>query len=74
MPHMEGARSQQAVAGSPQQVTSHTEKILNESVHRQEALRVSGRLEASHLALALSGRLMRNLRSIVLVLLGAVDH
>ena len=34
MPHMERTRSQQAVVGSPQQVTSNTEKILNESVHR----------------------------------------
>ena len=74
MPHMERTRSQQAVVGSPQQVTSNTEEILNESVHRQEALRVSGRLEAPHLALTLSGRLMRDLRSIVLVLLGAVDN
>ena len=74
MPHMERARSQQAVVTSPQQVTSHTKEILHESVHGQEALRVSGRLEASHLAFALPRRLMRNFRSIVQVPRRTVDH
>ena len=34
----------------------------------------SGRLEPAHLALALTGRLMRELRAIVFVLPGTVDH
>ena len=54
-------------------MTSHTKEIVNESAHRQETLRVRGGFEPVHLSLALSGRLMRDLRSIVLVLLGAVD-
>ena len=74
MPHMERARSQQAVVGSPQQVTSDTKEILHESVHRQEALRVRGGFEPSHLPLALPRRLMRGLRSIVLVSGGAVNN
>ena len=55
-------------------MTSDTEKIEDESVHRQEALRVSGRLEPAHLSLALSGRLMKAFRSIVLVSGGAMNH
>ena len=48
--------------------------ILHGIVHRQEALRMFNRLESSHLAFALPRRLMRDLRSVVLVLLRAVDH
>ena len=51
--------------GSPQQVTSDTEEILNDSMDRQESLRLSGRLEPSHLPLALSCRLVRDFNSIV---------
>ena len=57
-----------------QQVTSDTKEILHKSVHRQEALRVGGRFEPSHLPLALPRRLMRAFRSIVLVSGGAVHH
>ena len=51
----------------PQHMSAHPEKILHEAVHRHEALHVGGRLESPHLALALTGRLMRDLRSIVFV-------
>ena len=59
---------------SPQQVTSNAKKILNESVHRQESLRVSRRFEPAHLPFALASRLMRNFDPIVLVSLGAVHN
>ena len=57
-----------------QDVMSDTKEILDKSVHRQEALRVRGGFEPSHLPLALPRRLMRDLRSIVLVPPGALDH
>ena len=58
---------------SPQQVTSYPKEIEHESMHRQEALSMRGRLESPHLSLPLSGRLMRDFRSIVLVLRRAVS-
>jgi hypothetical protein len=61
------------VVDCPQQVTPDTEEVLGDSVHRQESLRLSGGLEPSHLSLPLSGRLVGNLRSIVLVSAGVVD-
>ena len=74
MPNTEGTRSQQAMGDGAQHVTSDTKEILHESVHRQEALRVRGGFEPSHLPLALPRRLMRDLRSIVRVLPGAVHN
>jgi hypothetical protein len=53
-------------------VAPHAKEILNESVHRQESLRVSGGFEPPHLSLALAGRLMRDFGSIVFVLLRVV--
>ena len=55
-------------------MTSHTKEIVHESVHRQEAWRMSGGFEPAHLSLALSSRLMRAFRSIVLVSRRAVHH
>jgi hypothetical protein len=49
-------------------------EIANDPVHRQETLRVSAGFEPPHLSLALAGRLMGDFRSIVLVLLRAVNH
>ena len=58
--------------GRPQQVSTDPKQILHGTVHRQEALRVADRRESSHLALALPRRLMRDFRSVVLILLRAV--
>ena len=74
IPNTEGTRSRHAMGDGAQQVTSDTKEIEHESVHRQEALRVRGGFEPSHLPLALPRRLMRDLRSIVLVLPGAVHN
>ena len=60
------------MVSSPEQVTAHAKEISNEAVYRQEALRVCGGFKSPHLALALAGRLMRDVGSIVLVLLRAV--
>ena len=57
-----------------QQVAADPKQILHGIVHRQETLRMFNRLESSHLAFALPRRLMRDFRSVVLVLLRAVDH
>jgi len=74
VPHKEGTGSQPTVMSSLEQVTSHAKEIPNQSVHRQESLRVSGGFEPSHLSFALAGRLMRDFGSIVLVLLRAVNN
>ena len=54
-------------------MASDTEEILGKSVDGQELLRLGRGLEPSHLSLPLSGRLVGDLRSIVLVLAGVVD-
>ena len=55
-------------------MASYTKEILHESVDREKPLRVRGRFEPAHLSLALSRRLMRDLRSVVLVLPRAVNY
>ena len=55
-----------------QQVSADPKQVLYGTVDRQEALSMAGRLEPSHLGLALPRGLMRDLRSVVLVLLRAV--
>ena len=57
-----------------QQVAADTKEILDGPVHREKPLRVRGRTESAHLSFALPDRLMRDLRAIVFVLPGAVDH
>ncbi len=74
IPETERAGSQQTVVSGSEQVTADTEQVEHESMHRQEALHVPGGFEPAHLVLALSSRLVRYLRSIVLVLPGAVHH
>lgn len=46
------------MSGRPQYVTSDSEEILDDAVHREEALRVSQGLKPSHLALSLARGLM----------------
>jgi hypothetical protein len=55
-------------------VPPHAKKIPNESVHRQEWLRVSCGFEPPRLSLAWAGWLMRNFGSIVFVLPTAVNN
>ena len=58
----------------PQQMSADPKEILHHTMDGGEPLQMSGRLEAAHLALALAGRLMRDLGSVVLVLHGAMGH
>ena len=58
----------------PKQVATDTEEVVDESVHGEESLHVSGGFKSSHLSFALPSRLVRHFRSIVLVLSGAVHH
>ena len=58
----------------PQQMPTDPKEILDDSVDGREALKLSGRLEAAHLPLALPRRLVGDLRAIVRILIGAVDH
>ena len=60
--------------GSPQQMTSDTEEILNDSIDRQKSLCLARGLESSHLSLPLARRLVGNLSSVVGVLLGGMDY
>ena len=73
IPHAERTGSQRPVVNRSEQVTADTEEVLHESVHREKPLRVRGGFESTHLPLALARRLMRDFRSIVLVLPGAVN-
>ena len=57
-----------------QSVPSESEEIQNETVNSKESLSLSGGLEPSHLSLSLPGRLVRDLRSIVRVLIGVMVH
>ena len=58
----------------PQEVSTDSEEILHDTVNRREPLELSGRLEAPHLALPLTRRLVGDLGSIVRVLISDVDH
>jgi hypothetical protein len=60
MPNQENAVSQDTMCGRPYKVTSEPEKILNDSVNRQELLCLTGEFEPSHLSFALSRWLMGN--------------
>ena len=57
-----------------QEVSPDAEQILHDTVNRREPLELSGRLETPHLALTLSDRLMGDLRAVIRVLIGAVEH
>ncbi len=59
---------------SLQQLAPDAEEVLDEPVHGQESLGLTGRFEPPHLPLALPSRLMRDFGAIVLVLLGAMDY
>jgi|TARA_B100002003_G_scaffold241747_1_gene263838 hypothetical protein len=61
------------VVHSSDQVAANTEEILDGAVHREKLLRVRGRFEPAHLALALPGRLVRDLGAIIRVLVCDVD-
>jgi hypothetical protein len=62
------------VIGCPQQVTSDTEEVLGDSVHRQKQLRLSRGLEPPHSMLPLAGRLAGDFRPIVRVSVSVMDH
>ena len=69
-----GAPTPQTVMRGSQQMAPDAEEILHDTVNRREPLELSGRLETPHLALTLAGRLVGDLRAVVLVLIGAVKH
>ena len=58
----------------PQPVPAQSKEILNDTVNLQEQLSLVGRFESSHLPLALSCRLMRNLGPIVRIASSVVRH
>ena len=57
-----------------QQMAPDAEQMLHDPVNRREPLKLSGRREPPHLALTLSDRLMGDLRAVIRVLIGDVDH
>jgi hypothetical protein len=61
------------VIDRPQQVTSDSEEILDDSVDRPESLYLSHGFESSHLSLTLSDRFMRDFSPIVGVALCVVQ-
>jgi len=50
-PDREGSRSQEPVIGRSQQVVPSSEKVLDDTVDRQESLCLAGRLESTHVPL-----------------------
>ena len=69
-PGAKGATTKQPVVARSQPVPAQVEEIPNRTVHRQKSLRVSSGLEPAHLPLSLSGRLMRDLCSVVRIARG----
>ena len=69
LPLGESASAEDPVEGGTGQVPTEPEEIADYGVCRQEALRLTGRLESPRLIIALSDRFMRNLDSIFRVLL-----
>jgi len=55
-------------------MVADSKEVLHQAVHGQEPLRVGGRLETSHLVLALAGRLVGDFGAIVRVLVRAAHH
>lgn len=66
MPDGERARAQETVVGRPEQMPTDAGEVLNEAVHRQEALGV-GNLEPLHLRFTSPRGLMRHFRPVVRV-------
>ncbi len=56
------------------EVPPNPEKVLDDSVNGEEALRLAWRLEPAHLSFPLPGRLVGDLRSVVGVLPRIVDN
>ena len=56
----------------PQPLSADPEEILDDAVYRRKALQMGGGLEAAHLPLALSGRLMRHFGAVVRIAVRAV--
>ena len=73
VPSEERATSKLSVMTRLQQVSSDAEEVLDKSMNGQESLGLTRRFEPSHLPFTLPRRLVRDLGSIVLVLVGAVD-
>ena len=72
-PSCEGPTTKQAVVPRSRSVPTHVEEIANNTMYRQEALRLSNGLELAHLAFPLLGRLMRHFREVVRIAPGVVD-
>ena len=73
VPSEECATSKLSVMTRLQQVSSDAEEVLDKFMNGQESLGLTRRFEPSHLPFTLPRRLVRDLGSIVLVLVGAVD-
>jgi len=59
---------------SPAQVPAKVEQITDSSMRGHKSLSLPDRLEAPHTSLSHSGRLMRLLSPIILILLDTVDR
>src|SRR5690349_25119028 len=72
MPRLEGLGPGGAVLGSRHAVAGQEKEVVDLVVGGEEPLRLSGRLEALHLAFSSAGRLVRVLRPVVEPLVLAV--
>jgi hypothetical protein len=73
-PSREGSTTKRPIVRSSQSVPAEIEQIPDDTVYRQESLRLSRRLELTHLAFPLPGRLMRDLCLVVRIASRVVDH
>ena len=73
-PDTEGPCPQEPMMDGSEEMAADPKEILNGSMYREKPLRLGSGLEPAHLALALTGRLVRYLGAIVGVLVCAVDQ
>ncbi len=73
-PDREGPRSQESALRRSQQMASHSEKILDDSVEGKKPLGLARRFELAHLPFPLASRLMRGFHAIVGVRFRVVSH
>lgn len=73
-PFSECSPPQQTMMRGPEQMAADSEEILDERVHRQEALGVSCRFEPTHLALSLTRRFVRHLGVVVRIPFREMGH
>src|SRR4051812_15554710 len=72
LPDRERSQTQKSMMRGFQQVPSWSEEILDDTVEREETLRLTSRFKSAHLPFSFARRLMRDFGAIVGISFGAV--